>query len=179
MRIPKVYFRNLGASWGGRAAHICVAFLLMPFMIHTLGNVRYGIWSLIISICGYMGLADVGLRRSISKHLNQYLAQTDNMRAMQVVSTALALLMLAAPVITVSAHVVGLWFHRVFPDVSGTDVSEIRVILLMIGAQLSISLVGSLFRRIAEAFDRFDLVNAIGIVRLIVQTIGIIGVLIL
>lgn len=175
----KVYFRNLMASWGGHTAHLIVAFFLSPFVVHTLGDVRYGIWSLILSVVGYMGLADIGLRRSISKQLNQYLAHNDHNRAAQVVSTSLALLILAGLAITASAFAVGRFFHLIFSDVSATYMAEVRIVLLLAGVELTLSLVGSVFRRAAEAFNRFDLVNIIGVGRLLLRTVGVVGVLLI
>ncbi len=175
----RVHFRNLIASWGGRAAYILVAFFLSPFVVHTLGDVRYGIWSLILSVVGYMGMADVGLRRSISKHLNQYLAHNESQRAMQVVSTSLAILSLVGIAIIISAYVMGRLFHLIFPDVPTVYMTEVQVVLLLASMELLLSLIGSVFRRAAEAFERFDLVNIIGVGRLMLRTGGVVGVLLL
>jgi len=33
-----------------------VGFLMSPFVVHHLGNTGYGIWTLILSFCGYFGM---------------------------------------------------------------------------------------------------------------------------
>ena len=177
MRRFRIYSRNLLAIWGVHGANLLVAFFLSPFVVHTLGDVRYGIWSLVLSVVGYMGLADVGLRRSISKHLNQYLAQKNNRKALEVVSTSLALLLVVGILITVCAYLLSRWFHLFFDGVSDVYADEVKVVLLVAALQLWVGLLGSTFRRAVEAFDRFDMVSVVEVVVLLLRAGGFVVVL--
>jgi len=54
--------RNVAANWGGFAFSILVTFFLSPFVVRHLGNGSYGVWTLIGSLTGYLGLLDMGVR---------------------------------------------------------------------------------------------------------------------
>jgi len=62
-----VLIRNIFSNWASVAINLAVAFLLSPFLVHSLGDSAYGLWVLVLSVTGYMGLLDTGLRVSIVK----------------------------------------------------------------------------------------------------------------
>lgn len=61
MSRARIYARNLAANWIGHGASLVVMFFLSPFVIYTLGQVEYGIWSLLTVLTGYMGVLDLGV----------------------------------------------------------------------------------------------------------------------
>ena len=62
--------RNVLLNWAALIAEVAVAFFLTPFMVRSLGLAIYGIWSLLNSVIGYMGLVDLGIRGSVGRFLN-------------------------------------------------------------------------------------------------------------
>lgn len=63
--------RSLLASTASNAARFLVAtvitLIMTPIYIHELGNYDYGIWELLGSVVGYLGLLDLGLTATISR----------------------------------------------------------------------------------------------------------------
>lgn len=172
-----LFLKNLLSSWGLTFANIVVSLFLTPFVVHSLGNIRYGIWSLILSLVGYMGISDVGLRRSINKYINQYLAQKDNERALQVVSTSVGILMVIFFIVMVVSIVLGSLFYSIFSAVPSSFESEVRITIFIAALEFGSGLIGSVFRRAVESFDRFDIINYSRIFMLILRTALVIWVL--
>jgi len=56
---------------------IAIAFLLSPFLVHTLGDTKYGIWSIMAALTGYMTLLDLGVSSAIAKYVSKYKALND------------------------------------------------------------------------------------------------------
>ena len=52
-----------------------ITFLLTPVIVRSLGNYDYGIWEIIGSVLGYMGMLDLGLQPTISRFAARYNAQ--------------------------------------------------------------------------------------------------------
>src|SRR5690606_17840740 len=44
-----------------------VTFVMTPVYVRELGNYDYGIWEMILSVIGYFGLVDLGLRPTIAR----------------------------------------------------------------------------------------------------------------
>ena len=59
MSLGKIIARNVTANWLGFAVHAAVTFFLTPFVLAELGEVRYGLWCLVIGLTGYYGLFDL------------------------------------------------------------------------------------------------------------------------
>ena len=49
-----------------------VGFLLTPVLIHSLGDYHYGMWILVASIVDYYGLADLGIRFTLQRHVARF-----------------------------------------------------------------------------------------------------------
>ena len=52
--------------------------LLMPFVVHHLGDRLYGFWTLAATFVGYYGLLDLGLSSAVSQYLSLAIGQSDS-----------------------------------------------------------------------------------------------------
>ena len=84
-----IYARNLGANWIGLGANLAVTFFMFRFMVHSLGDSRYGVWTLLTSLTGYLGLVDIGVRGGTGRYINYYLGRGQEEEVSDVVSTSL------------------------------------------------------------------------------------------
>jgi O-antigen/teichoic acid export membrane protein len=64
--------RNSLSSTSGFVLVAVVTFFITPLMVRGLGKNVYGIWSILISITGYFGLLDLGIRTAIVKFVSEY-----------------------------------------------------------------------------------------------------------
>lgn len=81
--------RNIFINWGGHGANVLIMFFLSPFIVHTIGTVQYGIWSLVTLLTGYMGVLDLGIRASTGRYVVLYIGQKDHEKVDQTIRTAL------------------------------------------------------------------------------------------
>ena len=84
--------RNIFSTWIGYLITLLVGFFIAPFVVHHLGRTGYGIWTLVVSLTGYFGMLDVGLRQSVGRSVAHYVALDDSENVNRTVSTALAML---------------------------------------------------------------------------------------
>lgn len=161
-----VLARNVLANWTVLVAEVLVAFFLTPFIVKALGLPTYGIWSLLNSLVGYMGLIDLGIRGSVGRFLNVYLAREEPDRVREVISTSLAFLTGGALIALVIAVFVGLQFGTLFPRTPAELLDDIRTALPILTLGLLLAFWGAVYRSLLLAFDRFDLANAVGLLGL-------------
>src|SRR5262245_59121625 len=69
--------RNIFSNWTGFFVNVVIALLLSPLIVHSLGETVYGIWILIGSLTGYLGILDLGVRTSLVKYVSEYFAKKD------------------------------------------------------------------------------------------------------
>src|SRR5207245_10385644 len=75
-------------SWVAVIADAAVGFLLTPYVLHHLGDEAFGLWVLVVTLVGYYGLFDAGVRSSILRFASRHRALGDQQRANEVIATA-------------------------------------------------------------------------------------------
>lgn len=71
-------------------ANIVVAFIMSPVYIRVLGNRDYGLWELVMSVVGFMGVLDLGIGGSLVRFVSIADGKQDREDLQQTMSTALA-----------------------------------------------------------------------------------------
>jgi len=70
--------------------------MLSPFLIHTLGDTRYGVWSVVSALTGYMSLLDLGISSAVAKYVAKHKALNDYKAINVVIGSSLVVLMSVA-----------------------------------------------------------------------------------
>jgi len=71
----KTLAKNIFSNYVGVAGSIVIAFMLSPFLVHTLGDTKYGVWSILAALTGYMALLDLGISSAIARYVAKYPAE--------------------------------------------------------------------------------------------------------
>lgn len=171
-----VYIRGLSANWVGYGANLAVMFFLTPFIIHSLGNVRYGVWCLLVSITGYAGLLEMGVMTSAARHINVYIARNDQENLNRVVSTSLALYSALGIILLAIAAIISPFLGKIFTRIPGDMISQVRWILYLFCANIFLVFFAAISRQLLAANNRFDLQNA---AILMVIPLSVIGTVVL
>jgi len=144
----------------GKLVAIAAVFALMPFLLHRLGDVQYGLWILIGSTVNYGTLLDLGICDAVTKHVAEYHARGDFERTNGIIAAALALytgLGLVALVLTGA-------LAPAFPAIFAIPPSEHDTAValgLMLGVQLAISIPCAVFAAVLRGLQRYGLLNAL------------------
>lgn len=177
MSKARIYARNLTANWVGYGANIVVMFFLSPFVVHSLGNTTYGVWSLIVSLTGYLGLVEMGTRAGLGRFINFHLSRKDIPKVNGVLNTALAFFLLCGILLFAVAGGLGACFGSLFTKVPPDLVGNARLAIMLIALNLWLSFFSASFAQILTAFERFDLTNAVNLGVLLIRTAGTVWVL--
>jgi len=167
------FVKNVLSNWTGMAVSMAIAFFMSPFLVHTLGDRHYGLWVLIISVTGYMGLLDVGLRVSVVKYVSHLWTVQDLKGLNQVVSTALAFYSVVALVIMAITVGIELFFARIF-TLAAEDVATARLVLFLAGANVALTLVTSITSGVLAGLQRYDRSAAAGILSGLIRSAAIV-----
>lgn len=68
---------SVTSTWLKLAVQFGVAFVVSPFMLHKLGDNAFGVWVLIVSLTGYLGFFDFGVRACIGRYVARFAATGD------------------------------------------------------------------------------------------------------
>ena len=170
--------RNVLSNWTGLVLNMAVAFFMSPFLVRSLGDVWYGLWVLIRSTTGYMGMLDAGVRVAVVKFVARADANGDSAELNRTVSTAYFLFCCATAVVGVGTVALAIAFPYIFKITPDTLVVT-RIVVLIAGTSLGVSLLSSVSGGILTGMQRFDISNQIGIATLVIRTIVIVAMILM
>jgi O-antigen/teichoic acid export membrane protein len=160
-RLPRIV-RNVVTNWAGSFSSMLIAFFLSPFVVHHLGATAYGAWILIMSVTGYLGLLDLGVRGTVTRYIAKFHTQDKHEEASRLVSTALVIFTLlgalAVGTCVVIASIAPQLFH--VPENSETT---FQTVLILAGATIACRLISNVFGAIVVGLQRFEVANAIDV----------------
>jgi O-antigen/teichoic acid export membrane protein len=159
----KKLVRNVFLNLFGYGIPLIVAVFTIPIIIKGLGTDRFGILTLAWVLIGYLGLFDMGLGRALTKLVAEKLGSNSTRDIPSLIWTAL-LVMLGIGII------VALFASMILPlmardllkvPVNLKDETYTAFLVLLLFTPVVITSVG--FRGILDAYQRFDLTNAVRI----------------
>lgn len=168
--------RNVVVMWLAFAFNVGVSFFLSPFIVHRLGNTAYGIWVLLGSLVGYMGLLDLGVRGAVMRYVARYHARHEDEEAGRIASAGLVIFGATGLVALCVSAVVAVLLDRIF-HVPADIVPVARAVVLIGGLNIATSLISGVFGGTVAAMQRFDLSSVTDIVVGTIRTAAIVGAL--
>jgi O-antigen/teichoic acid export membrane protein len=152
--------RNVLSNWSGYIFSVVVSFFLAPYVVNHLGTVGYGVWSLVISLTGYLGLLDLGVRGAVTRYVARFHAQGDHQRSSQVASAAMAIFAGTGVVTIVTSAVLAVAVVDRM-NIPPQYLPAAKLVLVLTGISIAISLVNGVYGGMLIALQRFDLSNGI------------------
>lgn len=70
-------FKNIGSNWLLMVVTVAATYVLLPYSLKHLGQEQYGIWLIITSLTGYMGLLMLGVPMASVRFIAESLAKKD------------------------------------------------------------------------------------------------------
>ena len=154
--------RNVLSNWGSYVFGALVGFLLSPLIVHSLGDVSYGIWVLLGSLVGYLGLLDLGVRGAVTRFIAKFHTQSDHLQATRLASSALVVFSVAGMVAILIGLGLAVVIGQIF-QIPAELLGAARMVVVLGGVNIAVSLVSGVFGGVVAGLQRFDYANAIEI----------------
>jgi len=162
MDVPnKLIVRNTALNFFGLVCPLAVGFATIPMVVRALGNERFGILALVWVVFGYFGLFDLGLGRTTTRYIADCLGRSDTAKLPEYLWTTVGLQTAIGLVAASLSHLTAPLIVRHVLNIPAGFEAETILTLRLVGWSLPVMFVGSSFRGVLEAAQRFDLVNAV------------------
>ena len=168
--------RNVLFNWFGTISNLTVGFFLMPFIIHRLGNVAYGVWVLAVGVMAYLGLLDLGMQSAVLRFVSKGHTQNDHQGASEAISAALWVrLQISALILLLSVGLAAAFPHifKIPAELAG----DARKAILLIGLKMAITMSIGVVAGVLSALNRYDLQTYATLVQTAVRVVGVVAVL--
>jgi O-antigen/teichoic acid export membrane protein len=154
-----------------------VSLLIIPFVVHALGDRMYGIWTLVATFSGYYGLVELGLSQAITRHLGHSLGSLDSEECNRVFNTSLRIYLAlggVALLVTAALAAIAPLFCK-----SAEDASLFWKVILVLGVSLALQFPMKVYKGVLEAHLRFDLTAGLDLLTLVIRTVFVVAIIFL
>jgi len=165
--------KNIFSNWSNLVISVVVAFIVSPILVNQLGNETYGIWVLIVSLTSYFTILDFGVNGAIVRFISKYKALNDYKSANKIFSTSFAFFSILAVVVVTFCAIFAVYFKNIF-EITQFDQRYLYFVFLIVGVDLALNLIFSVFLGSLKAVGRFVEVNVIAISLNIIKNIIIV-----
>ena len=174
-RIPRAGV-NVMSNWGNYVFTAVVSFFLAPFIVGHLGASGYGVWTLMVSLTGYLGLLDMGVRGAVTRYVAKYRAKGEHEEGGRIVSSAF-LIFASIGVLAVLTSVGLVLFAIPHFSIPAAYQTQARIVLLVAGVSVAVSLIGGVFEGVIIGLQRFDLSNTVEVLGTGIRSLVVVLVL--
>jgi O-antigen/teichoic acid export membrane protein len=154
--------RSVLSNWMTYVVSGAVSFFLSPFIVRHLGNSAYGVWVLLVSMTGYLGFLDLGIRGAVTRYVAKFHSQGDHERSSWTVSSACGLFLSAGAIAVVAAFIFSVFAVPHF-KIPPAYLKAAQLVVLLAGLNVAISLISGVFGGVIVGLQRFDLLSSIAI----------------
>lgn len=143
---------------------ICFSFIMAPIIIRALGNYDYGLWEIVFSLIGYMGLMDIGMRPAVIRYVAKYKVENDRAKLEQIFSTASVF---NATVGSICCTLLFFWAFlkpELLAETANSSTERYVFFLIIIGIQIFFQFPGYIAECFHEGYQRHYLKNNITLI---------------
>lgn len=161
--------QNVLMNWAAFAATIGVGFVMSPFLVRHLGDSVYGVWILVGSLVGYLGLLDFGITSSTVKYIAEYRAHNDQQAINRLVTTSLAIYSVIGVAALIISAIVALFFNDIFH--TPLSFSTAVAVVLITGLNLALTFPAGVFVGLLRGYQRYDIDSAVTTINILVRSV--------
>ncbi len=165
--------RGVIISYLTLAVNICAGFFYTPWLIKSIGQSDYGLYTLATSFISIF-LFDFGISAAVSKFANQYIASGEQEKVDKFVSTAYKLYIFVDAII-LGILVLGYCFiHQIYGALSTNEIEKFKVVYLIVGLYSILSFPFITLTGVLNAYEKFaftklcELIQKLGTVAVMV-----------
>lgn len=150
--------------------NVLVKFIYTPFLLAELGQQEYGLYSLVISIVGYMTILDFGFGNAVTRYTVKYNSENDSESLYKLWGTFSVLYIIIGVVAMLICLGISFGAGSLFGNsMSGYEVSRIRIMIVLCGINLLFCFPLQISPSILVAYERFVFKNAVNVIKILLQ----------
>lgn len=135
----KLLFLNISSGSAVYLSSIVIAFYITPIIVNNLGKYDYGLWEMLISIVGYMGLLDLGIGPALLRAIAMSYRKNNIDELQEIFGTALLFFYLLA-LLSLSFFSTLLLFPEIIIEFTKIEYKKFEIVLFLFAINIFIVL---------------------------------------
>ncbi len=156
-------------------SNVLVKFIYTPFLLRALGQNEYGLFSLVMSIVGYLAVLELGFGSTVTRYTVKYNTEGDKRSLYKLYGT----LSVVYIIMGVTALLICCGLSYCSPQLfsatmTAEEISKLRIMIFLCGINLLFTFPLQISASVLVAYERFIFKNGINLIRTFLQPIVLI-----
>lgn len=155
-----------------------VGLVLTPFIIRSLGDSEYGLYTLIGAFVGYLSIMDLGLNNTIVRYVSKYRAEKNKKGEEEFLGTSFLIYSIISLLVMLLGGILFLNIETVFGmTMTPEQLEKAKWMVILLIFNLMFSLPGGAFTAICNAYEHFVFPRLINIIKYVIRSFLIVIIL--
>lgn len=148
------------------SSNVLVKFIYTPFLLNRLGQEEYGLYSLVISIVGYLTILDMGFGSAIVRYTIKYKTEKSRNKLHQLYGMMSLLYLIIGFVALFICFIIYFNVSNLFDEsMSVSEVSKMKVMILLSGVNLLFCFPLQVASSVLISYERFVFRNLVNLIK--------------
>ncbi len=156
-----------------------IGLVLTPFIIRSLGDSEYGLYTLVGSLIAYVSVLDFGLNNTIVRFVAKYRALKNRKEEENFLATTMYIYAFISLVVLIIGVLFYFNIELIFKKLTVLELQKAKKLFAILIFNLTITLPGGSFNAICSAYERFVFSRAITLIKYLVRATLIVAILFL
>lgn len=152
---------NLSTRYALIVASALLGIVVLPFNLKYLGEANYGLLTLVASVTVYFTVLELGYGGAIVRYVAEFRARRDP-RALNEVLSTMFFVFTAIGIVAYLLAMALAWLLPVIFNLSAEQVHTGRIVVLIIGVQVALYFVFSIFGGVINGYELYYINNIVG-----------------
>ena len=171
--------RNVVFAWGGYMVRVVSGFVIPRMISDHLGQTTLGIWDFAWCFVSYFGLVQLGISGSVNRYVAHHRVRNDTEGLNRSVSTIVKFQRSVGWIALLVAMISAWCLSPLFGSRLGENLETARWVLLILGAEIAITIMLSGYAGVITGCHRWDLHNSVSAISYGLMALGMIAALLL
>ena len=159
-------------------SNVAVKFIYTPFLLRALGQNEYGLFSLTMSIVGYLAILDLGFGSTVTRFTVKYKSEGDKMKLYGLYSTLSVIYIIIGLLAMLICFLLSISADNLYGNtMSATEVYKLRLMILLCGVNLLFTFPLQISASVLVAYERFIVKNGVTLIFTFLQPTVMIALL--
>lgn len=159
-------------------ANVVIKFIYTPFLLRALGQNEYGLYSLTMSIVGYLAILDLGFGSTVTRFTVKYKEENDKPKLYGLYSTLSVIYIIIGLLAMLICFALSMSASHLFGStMSVAEVSKLKLMILLCGINLLFSFPLQISASVLTAYERFVVKHGVTLIFTFLQPIVMIALL--
>lgn len=161
--------KNAFSNGAGLVCEAIIAFSMLPYILHRIGESAYGIWVFTIAITGYMGILNLGFRPTVNKYVAQYNATGEWKKIRELLQGCLAIYLVCGLAILLICLFLSYNLNTFF-NIPDEFKSIAPILIILVGIEMPLGLISVVYGGVISGLQRYEINNGIEIFVMLSRT---------